>query len=285
MAKYNENIYDSSVWITATPTPAAAELPFYAPEAGHFTAYTGYAVTREFHESFLLLYTVRGSGILRAEGGETELKPGCGIVIDCRSPHSYKAVTDEWEFYWVHFNGAGAAPIHSTTAAYGIRAAEVGDTATFERLIRRIMDCMRINDVMSSIQVSSDLHRLYLVLCRSAAEAADAENRREYSAMIDTVTDYIKDNYSENITIDDMLERVHLSKYHFIRIFRRVMGTTPYSYLTSYRINTAKRMLRLTDKPVAEIALDCGYPDTSNFITHFKKHVGMKPVQYRRDFI
>lgn len=232
-----------------------------------------------------MLYTVRGSGRLRAEGGETELRAGYGTVINCRHPHSYEAVTGEWEFYWIHFNGAGAASLHNALAAYGVRAAEVGDTAAFELLIRRIMDSMRINDVMNSLQISSDLHRLYLVLCRSAADAADAESRRAYSAMIDTVTDYIKDNYSKNITIDDMVRRAHLSKYHFIRIFKRVMGTTPYSYLTNYRINTAKRMLRLTDKPVAEIALDCGYTDTSNFISHFKKHVGMKPAQYRRDYI
>lgn len=63
------------------------------------------------------------------------------------------------------------------------------------------------------------------------------------------------------------------------------MGTTPYSYLTSYRINMSKRMLRLTDRSIAEIAENCGFLDTSNFITHFKKHVGVKPMQYRKDFI
>ena len=285
MSKYNENIYDSSLWITATPTPAAERLPFYAAESGHFIAYTGYSVSRESHESFLLIYTVKGRGRLRYDGNETEVTPSRAIVIDCRKPHMYEITSDEWEFYWIHFNGIGAAPMDSIYASYGLRAAEIGDTATFERLIKRIMNCMRVNDVISSMQISADIHRLFLVINRAAAEASYAEHHREYTAEIDIVTDFIKDNYSENITINDMLDRVHMSRYHFIRVFKRIMGTTPYSYLTSYRINMSKRMLRLTDKSIAEIAEDCGFLDTSNFITHFKKHVGVKPMKYRKDLM
>ncbi|MBR0365348.1 MAG: AraC family transcriptional regulator [Clostridia bacterium] len=285
MSKYNENIYDSSIWITATPTPTAEGLPFYATESGHFTAYTGYSVSRDLHESFLLIYTVKGSGRLRSAGNETVLTPSRCAVIDCRKPHMYEIIADEWEFYWIHFNGIGAAPMENIYASYGLRAAEVEDTVTFERIIKRIMGCMRVNDVVSSMQISSDIHRLFLVINKAASDASASEHRREYAAEIDIVTDYIKDNYSKNITIDDMLDRVHMSRYHFIRVFKRIMGTTPYSYLTSYRINMSKRMLRLTDRSIAEIAEDCGFLDTSNFITHFKKHIGIKPMQYRKDHI
>ena len=285
MSEYNENIYNSSLWMTVTPTPTSVGLPFYAAESGHFTAYTGYSVSRDFHDSFLLIYTVKGSGRLRSDGNETELTPSHGTVIDCRKPHMYEITSDEWEFYWIHFNGIGATPMESIYASYGLRAAEIEDTATFERLIKRIMSCMRVNDVVSNMQISADIHRLFLMINKSAAEASAAEHRCEYTMEIDIVTDYIKDNYNKNITIDDMLDRVHMSRYHFIRVFKRIMGTTPYSYLTSYRINMSKRMLRLTDRSIAEIAENCGFLDTSNFITHFKKHVGVKPMQYRKDFI
>ncbi len=284
MAKYNENIYDDSIWITATPTLASLSLPFMATESGHFIAYEGYSVSREFHDSFLLIYTVKGTGVITSNGSEAAIPAGNGIVIDCRTPHAYKTASDEWDFYWVHIKGSGTEPISALSAPYGLRASEVADNATFERLIKRVMQSMRINDVASSIQISSDLHRLFLVLARSVIEAENFGQKREYAKEIDIVTDYIKDNYQSSITIDDMLSSIHLSKYHFIRIFKRIMGTTPYSYLTNYRINMAKRMLRLTDKSIAEIASDCGFMDTSNFITHFKKSTGVKPVQYRRDF-
>ena len=284
MAKYNENISDSSLWITTTPTPASVTLPFHATEAGCFTAYEGYAVYREFHDSFLLIYTVNGSGMISTAGTDEELIAGKGMIIDCHKPHSYKILSEEWEFFWIHFNGCGTEALSEITALYGDHAATVEDKTTFERLLKRVMSSMQINDVISGIRLSSDIHRLFLILTTSMIEAENYRHRCEYADEIDLVTEFIKDNYRESITIDDMLDRVHLSKYHFIRLFKRIMGTTPYSYLTSYRINMAKRMLRLTDKPVAEIASECGFMDTSNFINHFKKSTGVKPMQYRRDF-
>lgn len=83
----------------------------------------------------------------------------------------------------------------------------------------------------------------------------------------------------------DMIQDIHISKYHFIRIFSRVMGATPYSYLMNYRINMSKKFLHATDMPVSEIAEKCGFLDTSNFITQFKKHTGQRPLQYRKDFV
>ncbi len=96
--------------------------------------------------------------------------------------------------------------------------------------------------------------------------------------------EYIRAHYAEPITVDDMLRALPLSKYYFIRTFRRVMGTTPYSYLTVYRINHAKVLLRSTRQSIEQIAEDCGFRDASNFIAHFKKCIGQTPAAYRRDF-
>lgn len=90
--------------------------------------------------------------------------------------------------------------------------------------------------------------------------------------------------YSEPILIDDMMKDIPLSKYYFIRIFKRIMGVTPYNYLIHYRINISKILLRSTDMSVGEIAEKCGFLDTSNFITQFKKYTGQRPLQYKNYF-
>ena len=98
------------------------------------------------------------------------------------------------------------------------------------------------------------------------------------------VIDFIQNNYSDSISIDDMIQNIHISKYHFIRLFHRIMGTTPYNYLTNYRINKSKLLLRTTNKSIAEISEECGFLDTSNFISQFKQNTNQKPTDYRRDF-
>lgn len=53
----------------------------------------------------------------------------------------------------------------------------------------------------------------------------------------------------------------------------------------NYRINRSKILLRSTNKSIAEIAEACGFSDTSNFISQFKKHTGIRPTHYRKDFL
>lgn len=63
-----------------------------------------------------------------------------------------------------------------------------------------------------------------------------------------------------------------------------MMGVTPYSYLTNYRINRSKELLRSTSMSITDISEECGFLDPGNFIAQFKKRTGMRPLQYRRDF-
>ena len=108
--------------------------------------------------------------------------------------------------------------------------------------------------------------------------------KETYSEDIAAAVTFIQEHYAQPITIDDIIQDIPISKYHFIRLFRRIMGVTPYSYLTNYRINRSKILLRSTEKTIADIAEACGFLDTSNFISQFKKHTGVRPTHYRRDF-
>lgn len=128
------------------------------------------------------------------------------------------------------------------------------------------------------------MHSVFNAVCLASLENDHADIRHNSADDVRIVAKYIENNYRSQITVDDMIKDIPVSKYHFIRRFKRAMGITPYSYLTNYRINMSKKFLRSTDKTVSEIAEICGFLDTSNFIVHFKKHTGQKPLQYRRDF-
>ncbi|MCH5212849.1 MAG: AraC family transcriptional regulator [Oscillospiraceae bacterium] len=284
MRKYEENISDSSLWVTTTPTPLAETLPFYITEAGYFSAEHNYEISRSFHDSHLLLYTVSGTGIVMSDNEEISLPPKNCVIIDCRRPHRYFSASAKWEFIWLHFKGSAVSAMTAILYPSETRAVETDQPQNFKYWLESLLDKVKENDVLSSITLSTDVHHLFDVLIRSTMKNERANQKKEHITEIDNVIEYIRENYMENITVDDMVNRIHLSKYHFIRIFKRIMGITPYSYLTNYRINISKQKLRLTNKSVADIAADCGFMDTSNFIAQFKKHTGVKPVQYRRDF-
>lgn len=285
MGKYKEKIADQSVWITATPTEFAKSLPFYVLEAGHFSAEKDYRIQRETHDSFLLIYTIAGTGAVRSGDCGFTLPHDFAVIIDCHIPHEYHSVSDTWEFLWIHFGGSGISPLFRITYPnHLIHAVCMENAEDFAKRINCIIEETKQNNITAHIRISSHIHSVFNAVCFASLENDHASIRHNDTDDMSIVVEYIENNYYNPITVDDMIRNIPVSKYHFIRRFKRTMGVTPYSYLTNYRINMSKNLLRSTDKSVSEIAERCGYLDTSNFIEHFKRHTGQKPLQYRRDF-
>ena len=125
MGKYNEKIANHSIWHTVTPTPAAAALPFTIMEIGHFYAENEYLVKRDYHESFLMLYTIEGSGVIQT--GETSLilSQNQIVLIDCHIPHQYYSNDTSWEFLWLHISGASLLAIFDMIYPNGVRSIQI----------------------------------------------------------------------------------------------------------------------------------------------------------------
>ncbi len=97
-----------------------------------------------------------------------------------------------------------------------------------------------------------------------------------------TVLKYIRENFSREITLDEMAAVAGLSCKYFCKFFKDLTGTTPISYLMAYRIERAARKLLGTDLTVTQIAYDCGFNDLSYFIKTFKTYRGVSPKEYRK---
>lgn len=95
---------------------------------------------------------------------------------------------------------------------------------------------------------------------------------------------FIENNYHFPITLEKLANEAGMSRKYFSEYFKKASGKSPIDFLNCYRIERAAEMLVLTDAPVTEIALDCGFNDLSYFIKTFKKQKNTTPVKYRREF-
>lgn len=93
---------------------------------------------------------------------------------------------------------------------------------------------------------------------------------------------FIRENFVEELHIEDFVKETHLSKHHLIRLFEKQTGVTPYRYLNLCRVRHAGKLLRHTDIPVAAIAYGVGYNSATVLIRHFRAVCGMTPGEYRR---
>lgn len=83
-------------------------------------------------------------------------------------------------------------------------------------------------------------------------------------------------------SIAELAESCELSQIYFIKAFKASFGRTPARWLTEYRVACAKDLL-LTDLPIAEIAISCGFADQSHLTKIFSAVTGGTPARFRRD--
>lgn len=94
---------------------------------------------------------------------------------------------------------------------------------------------------------------------------------------------YINSNFSQNLTLDNICTEIHMSKYHFCRKFKELMGITVMEYLLNTRIAAAKNFLSSTNTPISEISDRCGFSSVSYFCQAFKHNTGLTAIQYRKN--
>lgn len=185
---------------------------------------------------------------------------------------------------WFHIKGCGTEAMFKTIYPEQISAISILNPNAIFALEEFSAQNEQI-DIMTSAIFSSMLHTLLNSFIENRLNSESKDNRSRYSDLVNIAISLIKEKYSEQLSIDEITQNIPASKYHFIRIFKKIMGVTPYHYLTAYRINMAKIFLRSTDISVSEVAAKCGFSDTSNFIYQFKKHTGQKPLEYKKYFL
>ncbi|MBL7006238.1 MAG: helix-turn-helix transcriptional regulator [Spirochaetia bacterium] len=92
---------------------------------------------------------------------------------------------------------------------------------------------------------------------------------------------YVKQNFSEKVTLAEAAGRVHLSPSYLSKLFKQEMGKPFSEYLNTVRIDEARRMLLHTDSPLGDVAYVCGFEDQSYFTKVFRKVTGTAPSRYR----
>ena len=99
---------------------------------------------------------------------------------------------------------------------------------------------------------------------------------------ISRVTEFIGANLARAIRIQGLAAMTRLSTGHFRHAFRCSMGESPYAYVLRRRMEHAQELMLLTEDPLSQIALDCGFTDQPHLTRLFRRIVGITPAAWRR---
>lgn len=141
------------------------------------------------------------------------------------------------------------------------------------------------NDPLVHIHLTSLSYRLvYLLLMHFKIdnESLPGFNTNKYLERLTLITDYIKDNYDQSLSLDSIAQVFGLSPEYLSRFFVKHVGLTLFQYINAIRLEKSFRVLMNTDHSIIQIALEHGFPNEKSFARVFKKVYHVTPHQYRK---
>lgn len=100
---------------------------------------------------------------------------------------------------------------------------------------------------------------------------------------IDIIYDYVRNNFSTKISVDQVSQKVNMSTAAFCRFFKKSTAKTFIQFLNEYRVAHACKLLSEDNSSISDIAFDCGFQNLSNFNRAFKKVTSKSPSHYRHE--
>ncbi len=159
-----------------------------------------------------------------------------------------------------------------------------GETLMADPELRRaILDLAHLVTHQEGTRIDQE-HALYRVATRLVQRAGNHRPDGRPSrpdALLLRAKDYILAHLEDDVSLDDISQAAHLSKYHFLRLFRQQFGITPHQYVLNCRVNAARTLLAAGAAP-NQVAFRYGFTDLSHFNRRFKRIYGMTPLQYQR---
>lgn len=133
-------------------------------------------------------------------------------------------------------------------------------------------------------EVLSTLSSLWLEFCHIVNISTSESNKKNShsSNRMTIFLQYIESHFKEDISLEMLAKSANVSVSECLRCFKATLQTTPYRYLTEYRLFKASEMLKNTDKPITIIASDVGFSHVSHFGKLFREKTGLSPSKYRK---
>ena len=233
-----------------------------------------------------IIYVYEGEHFFTVNGKEYAVPKGHFVLIDEKVLHQDRPnPANPGKFYClgldhVHFAGMKPGVLTAADTPCVVAAGDLADEvyACYQKLYQ---EC---NLKRPGYDLVCNLTAAYIVILihRILVPVTPSLDMRQMSFITLQAKEFIEQNYSQNITLSSLADRLFVSQNYLSHLFKRETGLSPINYLIKVRMGKAKDMLVRTQRSIGEISEQIGYENPSLFSMLFKKATDMTPGEYRQ---
>ncbi len=219
-----------------------------------------------------IIWVKRGKGHFRVGDEEFTLSEGEGAFMRHGVPHSYRATGDIFHTGWVTFESDDGL----INYAFGEKNCHIFVCPDFiERETDHLLTFARTtgtNKLLLSAMGYSYVAELFATIIKTS------------DPTIDKVRNYLLQNFSRPLTLDEIAENAGMDKFSLCRYFAQNHTCSVMDELKHIRISHAKQLLRYSSDSVEDIGKKCGFDSPSYFALRFREITGKSPLEYRKEY-
>ena len=238
----------------------------------------------ERHEGFSVSAVIEGSFTYRSDAGHRLLYPGAlllgnnGSCFECGHAHGIGDRCISLNVHEEQFSEIAAAA--ASTSRFRFSAPSLPPSRKALPVIAHMEALPCAPSSLRSEELALRLIERVIAAMTGDRHTQAAPTGREARRVAEAIR-LVESDVARPLELKEMAAVAGMSKYHFLRVFRRLTGVTPHQYLISARLRRAALALASSRRPVIAIALDSGFGDLSTFNKTFRAVFGRTPTQYR----
>ena len=242
--------------------------------------FTNISLPKHFHEEYSL--SLIYDGIHRYENEKNNYNLNSGI-IQVVNPYEFHTTQNS---SWAYLNIMPTATLVNSIAK-DILQNDTINTIVFKSTITdikaielfqiffRTLENKNINKLEIDTVIISFFE--YILKYHSSFNSINLPNITCSKKDLNKALEYINDSdINDNLSLENISSEIGISKYHFLKEFKKHIGITPNQYIQIKKINKTKELIQ-KDIPLSHIAYECGFNDQSYMIKVFKKFYGYTP--------
>ena len=246
--------------------------------------YLKHEFSPHFHEGYAIGVTLAGAQKTSYRKADRILPEGTVCVINPGEIHTGQAFTENgWTYRMVYPDLAVMKEIASEVRGRDVDIPFFPDIVIKDIYLLNLIFNMhlKLEDAASPLIERESLFvwALSQLIIRHSDSKAPVKSPKSEPYFIKKIKEYIEENFSDNITLNNLSELVNISPFHLLRLFKKDVGVPPHIYLIHKRIEVAKKIL-LKNPSIADVAYLTGFTDQSHLTKRFKRMVGITPGQF-----